>query len=99
MEDHHPSDCGCHIVATVSEDNAPPSEEGIDPEKSGTCPSKQPQRLERKGFDPRRHFAGRGKRGEVAGTVWDEYGIGMGGAVVLELISELPENKQYDIFW
>ncbi|GFS38604.1 chimeric ERCC6-PGBD3 protein [Nephila pilipes] len=30
-------------------------------------------------------------RGE--GTVSDEYGIGMKGAVVLDLISELPENK------
>ncbi|GFT50401.1 DDE_Tnp_1_7 domain-containing protein [Nephila pilipes] len=34
-----------------------------------------------------------------AGTVLDDYGIVTGGPVALDLISELPENKQYDLFF
>ncbi|XP_054724350.1 piggyBac transposable element-derived protein 3-like [Uloborus diversus] len=34
-----------------------------------------------------------------AGTVSNTSGIGMGGAVVMDLISELPENKQYDLYF
>ncbi|GFU08132.1 uncharacterized protein NPIL_699671, partial [Nephila pilipes] len=37
--------------------------------------------------------------GNGAGTVSDEYGFGMGGVVVQDLISKLPENKQYDLFF
>ncbi|GFT14490.1 DDE_Tnp_1_7 domain-containing protein [Nephila pilipes] len=36
---------------------------------------------------------------KVEGTILDEYGIGKGGTVALDLISELRDNKRYDLFF